>query len=296
MSDGERPPAAEQPRSPKDSPRAPFPDVLKWVRIGLAGLAFLGFWIGAAVLALVVLPLCVPLLRRRSRFERAAVCQRCVQRTFIFLHDYMRWCGLLHFNPRVVDRTVPAPGFVLVANHPTLVDVVAISAVYGRMVCVAKTPLFRSPIVGQVLRACEYVDGGDGDPFSGALVVSQAIERVSDGMPVLIFPEGTRSPEGGLHPFKLGAFEIACRANVPILPLLVRCTPPALGKGRPWYDIPRKTAQFTVTPLPAMLPVDFANDAAAMTQACEIAYHRELGLETPERQTDELMRQLGRDG
>ena len=92
--------------------------------------------------AAIVLPLCLAAHRRSSRFDRAAACQRWIQRTFVFLHDYLRWCGLLHFDPRNVDRSVPAAGFVLVANHPTLVDVAAVSAVFGRLTCVAKSPLF----------------------------------------------------------------------------------------------------------------------------------------------------------
>jgi 1-acyl-sn-glycerol-3-phosphate acyltransferase len=263
-------------------PAALFLDAIKWARVGLAGLAFLGFWVGATLSAAVVLPLCLLVNRRRARFERAAACQRWIQRTFVFLHDYMRWCGLLHFDPRAVDRSTPGPGFVLVANHPTLVDVAALSAVYGRLTCVAKSPLFRSPVIGHILRACGYIDGGGGDPFSGGLVVGQGIERVAAGMPLLIFPEGTRSAEGGLHPFKRGAFEIACRASVPVLPVLIRCDPPALGKGRPWYDIPRQTARFTVTPLPALSPHDFRQDPVAMAEACENGYRVALEL-TPMR-------------
>src|SRR3954467_13939749 len=103
------------------------PDLFKWVRVGLAGLAFLGFWIFAALIAIAAVPLTLLLTPRRPRFERAAACQRWIQRGFTFLHDYMRWCGLLHFNPRVVDPAVPVGGFVIVANHPTLVDVAAVS-------------------------------------------------------------------------------------------------------------------------------------------------------------------------
>ena len=196
----------------------------------------------------------------------------------MFLHDYMRWCGLIEFDPRLVPATTPGQGFVIVANHPTLVDVCAVAGIYGRLTCVAKTSLFRSPIIGLILRACDYIDGGAGDPFSGGLVVRQGIDRVTDGMPVLIFPEGTRSPEGELRAFKRGAFEIACRANVPVLPLLITCDPPALGKGRPWYDIPRRTARFTVTPLAPLAPVDFGRDPTTMSRACEGLLRRRLGL------------------
>src|SRR5579872_3148483 len=133
----------------------------------MAGLAFLGFWLGGALLVLTAFPLarlCLG-LQRASAVERTAACQRWVQRAFTLLHDYMRWCGLLHFQPRAVDAWTPGPRFVMVANHPTLVDVGALSAVYGRVTCAAKSILFRTPVVGQILRNCGYLDGGAGGAF-----------------------------------------------------------------------------------------------------------------------------------
>jgi 1-acyl-sn-glycerol-3-phosphate acyltransferase len=247
-------------------------------RIGLAGLAFLSFGVGGLLFAYGVLPLVRWRRRRASAVERDAACQRWVQRSFVLLHDYMRVVGLLHFQPRGVERGAPGPAFVIVANHPTLVDITALASVYGRLACIAKTPIFRAPVLGAVVRACAYVDGGSGDAFAGARVVTQCLERLAAGMPVAIFPEGTRSPPGGLHPFKRGAFEIACRANVPVLPVLIRCEPAVLGKGRPWYDIPPRVAQFTLTPLPLMRPEEYRGQAVSMAAAAEAMFRQELNL------------------
>jgi 1-acyl-sn-glycerol-3-phosphate acyltransferase len=247
-------------------------------RVGLGGLAFLGFGLGGVILASFVLPISRRVHRREQRMDRAEASQRWVQRAFGLLHRYMRACGLLHFDPRLTERSTPGARFVMVANHPTLCDVTAIAATFGRITCIVKTPLFRVPFVGTVLRACAYLDGGNGDVFSGASVVHQALDCLAQDMPVLIFPEGTRSPEGGLRPFKRGAFEIACRAQSPVLPLLIRCEPSALGKGRPWYDIPPRTAFLTVTPLPPLLPESFGGDAEQMARACEASYRRHLNV------------------
>jgi len=252
-------------------------------RVGLAGTAFLGAWLGALVLAALILPLSRLRHRRAPAMERAAASQRWLQRAFALLFDYMRLCGLLSFNPRGLDAATPGPRFVMVANHPTLVDVAALSAVFGRFVCVAKPLLFRVPMLGQILRACVYLEGGAGEGLAGGATVNQALDRISQSMPMLVFPEGTRSPAGGLRPFRRGPFEIACRANVPVLPILIRCDPPALGKGTPWYDIPPRTAFLTVTRLPAMDPAAYGGDAASLTEACEATFRRHLGLDDRER-------------
>jgi 1-acyl-sn-glycerol-3-phosphate acyltransferase len=214
--------------------------------------------------------------------ERAAACQRWLQRAFVLVFDYMRVCGLLHFDPRGLDASTPGQRFVMVANHPTLIDQAALSALFGRLVCVAKPLLFRTPMLGQILRGCVYLEGGDGEGLAAATVVNQALERLGRSMPMLVFPEGTRSPAGGLRRFRRGPFEIACRANVPVVPILIRCDPPALGKGTPWYDIPPRTALFTVTRLPVMSPAAFGGDASALTEACEAMFRRHLGLSNQE--------------
>jgi 1-acyl-sn-glycerol-3-phosphate acyltransferase len=247
-------------------------------RIGLAGLAFLSFWVGGVLIGVVVFPLTHWRHRRASAMEQAVACQRWVQRSFVMLHAYMRGCGLLHFQPRMVDASVPGTRFVMVANHPTLVDVAALAAVFGRITCIAKRPLFRTPILGAILRSCGYIDGGNGDALSGAVVVSRALELLDMEMPVLVFPEGTRSPAGGLGRLKRGAFEIACRANVPLLPVVIRCEPAALSKSHAWYQIPPRTAFFTVTRLPPMFPDDFQRDAARMAAGCEASFREQLNL------------------
>jgi 1-acyl-sn-glycerol-3-phosphate acyltransferase len=245
----------------------------------LSGTAFLGAWIGSIVLSTILFPLSRLRHRRRPAVERAAACQRWLQRAFVLLFDYMRLCTLIRFNPRRLDTSLPGPRFVMVANHPTLVDQCALSATFGRIICVAKPLLFRVPFVGRILRACNYLEGGESEGLAGGMVVNQALERIAQSMPLLVFPEGTRSPVGGLRRFRRGPFEIACRANAPVVPILIRCEPLVLAKGMPWYDVGLRTAILTVTRLPVMHPAAFGGDAGAMTAACEATFRRHLGLQ-----------------
>ena len=168
----------------------------------------------------------------------------------------------------------------MVANHPTLVDHGAAGSGCSGVSSASRKPLlFRAPIIGQVVRGCAYLEGGETEGLAAGLVVNQALDRIAQSMPMLVFPEGTRSPAGGLRRFRRGPFEIACRANVPIVPVLIRCEPLALGKGTPWYDVPSQTAVLTVTRLPPMNPAAFGGNAGAMTEACEEIFRRHLGLD-----------------
>ena len=112
-------------------------------RVALAGVAFLSFGVGGVLYACALLPVVGWRHRRATPTERAAACQRWVGRSFALLHDFMRVCGLLHFEPRAAAIAVPGPRFVIVANHPTLVDVAALCSVFARIVVITGIIRFR---------------------------------------------------------------------------------------------------------------------------------------------------------
>jgi 1-acyl-sn-glycerol-3-phosphate acyltransferase len=243
-------------------PRGPLE---RFLHGALVGACFVFFWFGGAVLSWVILSFTRWRRRAAPPLDRIRACQDVVSRGFVWFTDAMRVLRLVHFDSRTVPRTLPDGPFVMVANHPTLIDVTALIATWPRLCCVAKSPLFRSPMVGRLLRHSGHIQGGDAGAMDGAAVMQQALDRLASGLPVLIFPEGTRSPPGGLHGFKRGALEIACRANVPVVPVFITCDPPTLMKGVPWYALPKTTSRYDLWPLPPV-PVDtFASSRAATT-------------------------------
>jgi 1-acyl-sn-glycerol-3-phosphate acyltransferase len=246
--------------------------VRRAVRILVTGSAFVLFFAGGALLSYVAIPLAR--LGGGTEAERGRRARRVLGAAWAVFHHYMRLGGLLRYDPRRVRLDLPAGPFVAVANHPTLVDVTAIVAAHPEMVCVAKRAMFRSPLVGRLLRTCGHVEAGDGSPFSGAAVVEAAVARLREGVPVLLFPEGTRSPAYGLGEFRHGAFEIAARAGVPVIPLVVTCDPPMLLRGEAWYETPSRTPTMTIAQLPALRPP--FGDARAEALALRAAYAARL--------------------
>jgi 1-acyl-sn-glycerol-3-phosphate acyltransferase len=222
-------------------------------RILFTGSAFLFFFFGGTLLSYALLPIAWH-RGGGTREARARRCREVLARAWRVFHAYMQALGLLRYDPRRVRLELPDGAFVLVANHPTLVDVTAIISACPQAVSVAKSAMFRSPLVGRLLRYCGHIEAGDGSPFAGVAVAERAIEALQAGTPVLVFPEGTRSPERGLGEFRHGAFDIAARANVPVVPLFLTCDPPTLMRGQPWYEVPERTATLTVTQLPTVRP------------------------------------------
>jgi 1-acyl-sn-glycerol-3-phosphate acyltransferase len=259
--------------------------VVRFLKAVGSAAVFVPFWIGAPILGWLVFPLLDVLWRRRSRDERMERYQRIASRGFALLEHMMRWFRLHDFHPGRARIVAPDGAFVLVANHPTLVDVVALTAVMPKLCCIAKPMMCRNPLTGRLVRYLGYIEAApSGSPMAGAAVMQASMERLKAGFPVLIFPEGTRSPVGAIGPMTRGAFEIAARAKVPVLPVFISCTPLVLGRGMPWYEMPKQRPHFQLVPLPVSRVDDGPGGAAAAT-----AHYRELfacrlaALETVER-------------
>lgn len=245
------------------------------VRVGRGlgvALAILIFWGGGFVLAWLVVPYLA--LSEREPLARRRKMQRVVAGAWAW---FLRWCERTTIYRARYLGALPAEGpCVLVANHPSLLDVTAIIARVPHACCVVKSSLVDSPLVGRLLRACGHVAAGDGTLMAGVGVLDAVRERLQEGFPVLIFPEGTRSPLGGMHRFRRGAFEIAQRAGVPVVPLFLRCDPPALGKGTPLWRHPRRCPTLTVELDPALHTE--APSPAAVCKNVELDFRARLGL------------------
>lgn len=182
---------------------------------GLTATALFGVF-GAG--ALLVSP--VMLLLRRP--ERAQPVVRTLWRVMAGLFVVTRLI-------RVDRGNLGAPrGAVLVANHPTLIDVVLLVALVPRTLYVAKHALKGNPFLAAIVHATALPDD--------ARLPDVAAPYLRAGWNVLVFPEGTRSPRtGGLQPLRRGAAQLALRADAPVVCVRETLSRRILAKGqRPW--------------------------------------------------------------
>jgi 1-acyl-sn-glycerol-3-phosphate acyltransferase len=146
-----------------------------------------------------------------------------------------------------VPRTV-AGRTVVVSNHESQVDPFLISYLPWEMKWLGKASLFRIPVVGWMMRIAGDVPVHRGDSASGKGAMAVCARWLARGVPVMIFPEGTRSLDGSLLPFKDGAFRLAIETGADMLPIAVRGTHDALPKYS--WRFHRAEARVTVgTPL-----------------------------------------------
>ena len=208
-------------------------------RIAATGSAFALFGIAGLLLAAFVFPI----LRRftGSSLERERRAQRLIQRCFRAFMAYMQLVGLSEIRVRGGERLAESGPHLLVANHPTLLDVVVIGSLMPQLDCVVKREAWSNPFMRGVVEAAGYIPNDAGEQL-----VDHCVERIEQGGSLLIFPEGTRSPEGGLGTFQRGAAHTALRSRQPLLPVSIRCDPPTLMRGQKWYDVPPRRMQFSI--------------------------------------------------
>lgn len=124
----------------------------------------------------------------------------------------------------------PRRPYVVVSNHESFADILLISHLPWEMKWLSKAELFRIPIMGWMMWLAGDVPVRRGFGPSALEAMERCRRALQNRVSVMIFPEGTRSRTSELLPFKDGAFRLAIEAGVPILPLAVSGTGPALRK------------------------------------------------------------------
>ncbi|MBI3999258.1 MAG: 1-acyl-sn-glycerol-3-phosphate acyltransferase [Candidatus Omnitrophica bacterium] len=140
-------------------------------------------------------------------------------------------CPLIKVRLEGAEHLKQNGTYVLVANHQSIGDIIAILHLSHSFKFVAKEDLFWIPCLGWALWLAGYIPLVRGDRMSGKRAVDQASGYLKRGVSVLLFPEGTRSPSGEIQAFKVGAFKLAAEVGVPIVPIVIHGTRDFLPKG-----------------------------------------------------------------
>ncbi len=131
-------------------------------------------------------------------------------------------------------ENVPASGpFILASNHASFMDPLLLGSVCSRPISyLARETLFANPLFGWVLRGVGAVPV-DRDGTSGK-GVKTILERLAQGDGVLLFPEGTRTPDGSLQPARAGVGLVVLKSQAPVVPARVFGTYEAYGRNQRW--------------------------------------------------------------
>lgn len=125
--------------------------------------------------------------------------------------------------------------YVVVSNHESTADPFLLTYLPWDMRWVAKEELFKTPVIGLAFKWSGDIPLRRGHGDSVRAVMDECKRSLESGIPIMMFPEGTRSKDGELLPFRDGAFRLAIEAGVPILPLAIAGTKECRPKGSKWF-------------------------------------------------------------
>jgi len=157
----------------------------------------------------------------------------------VIIHRYARAWGWLIIKSCGVraslsgeDQIVPGGPYIFMANHQGAFDIfVLLACLTVDFKWIAREEIFKIPIIGWAMRAAGYISIDRRGRKKAVRSIERAVARIQEGTSVLVFPEGTRSPDGKIHAFKKGGFTLAVKAGVPIVPISIRGSREVLPRG-----------------------------------------------------------------
>ncbi len=212
-------------------------DLERFSRVVGTGFCFTVFGLGGLVVLIAIFPLLalVPGRERRNRFARSLI-----HHSFHIFTKLMIVTGVISVEIRYAER-LRRKGLLILANHPSLIDVVLLMAAVPSPDCVVKAALWKNPFTCGPVRIAGFIRNDEGPALVDACVRSQ-----DKGNNLIIFPEGTRTHPGRPLSFQRGAANIAVRGMQRITPVVIRVTEPMLCKGWPWYKVPQRRPHFVL--------------------------------------------------
>jgi 1-acyl-sn-glycerol-3-phosphate acyltransferase len=142
------------------------------------------------------------------------------------------WSAAVPLRVEMHGDLDPQQPYVFMANHLSTVDIWALFvALPVKVRFIAKKQLARIPLFGWAMATGRFIFIDRQNPLAARRSIEQACARIRAGSSVAIFPEGTRSRDGYLGPFKKGGFHLALSAGVPIVPVGIRGAREVMPRG-----------------------------------------------------------------
>lgn len=201
-------------------------------RLFATNLAFLIFGVGALILSLLGFPSIhlFAVLTGKDREWAYKRCQVTIHYSFRLFVAVVVFLGLFTYEVTGADKLKGVSSTLIVANHPTLLDVVFILSMVPMSLCVVKLAAWSNPFLMGIMRGAGYIPSDD--PFK---LIEDCVSGLESGNNLVIFPEATRSVRGQPMKLKRGAASVVSKFQKPFIPIKITCDPPTLSKEDKWY-------------------------------------------------------------
>lgn len=208
-----------------------------WRVIG-TGFCFAVFGAVALVAGLTLFPALGLTAPDRATARRRA--QAMTHRWFRMFSRMMAALGLIRYEIHGEER-LRVPGQLIVANHPSLIDVVLLLGYLPEVDCIIKKAIFENPFMKWPATWSGYISQSTPEQL-----IEDCSASLRNRHSLLVFPEGTRTVPGQPIRMAHGAARMALEGNCTILPVAIRCDPPHLFKHEPWWRAPARRPHYVL--------------------------------------------------
>lgn len=187
---------------------------------------------------------------------------------FRFFAGILTAAGAYELDLTAIDTLRGGPAVILAPNHPASIDAILFLSRHPDLACILKPELMGNFLFGAGARLADFIRS-----HPPRRMIREAVAELRRGGLILLFPEGTRTIRAPINPLTGSAGVIACHARVPIQVAIIETDSPYLGKGWPFFKVPRLPIRYRVRLGRRLEPPD---DAAACMAALERELTREL--------------------
>jgi len=218
-------------------------------RVFAKWLSFFIFGLGTLILVVVVFPPMCLFFHPTDRFKKYV--RRFISTSFRLFVSFMHFIGIVNLKTGSRENYRSLSSKIVVANHPSLLDVVMLISLIPNADCIVNTALNRNFIVKGVVRRLYILNSLDLEN-----ILQACAESLKKGNCLIIFPEGTRTPRSGKEIIRKGAARVALYSGCNIVPVHIGGTDKyGLGKKDPWFSFnPRERYVYDISMGPEINP------------------------------------------
>ena len=215
--------------------------MIKFIRSCLTLLSFLIFGVGASILNFTVVPLAKYFVKKEELLDFYS---NMVHKTWRFFVKWLCFIGLIRLDIKNLDELVNIKNKIIVATHPSFIDVVILIALIPKTTCIVKESLGKNPIISNIVNTIFITNDTDLDDLK-----IQTKKMLDSEFNLIIFPSGTRHKEYEFPKIKKGASTIAVNSGKNIVPIKFYADGDFLFINQPVWAADKKVVTFTIEKL-----------------------------------------------
>ncbi len=220
--------------------------MIRFIRGFLVVIVFIIFGIGSLLLSFLFLPIGGIFLQGEKKREKFS---HIIHKLWHVYAQFFVVLGLIKIEKHNVEQV---KGKIIVATHPTFIDILILIGIYDNSLCIAKKELLNNIFLKNIIKNVYIPNNIDLDEFKNICT-----EALNDGYNIIIFPTGTRTVEGEEIKIHKGSAAVQIASGADILPVKIECNYPFLQKGKPIYDAGEKVITYSITQLDPIRLSDF---------------------------------------